>query len=658
MFAIALAIGIGPAVAAPRTATPTSSYLDLLDLHGTPESATDRSFNIFFDAGSWHGYSLPSRNAEYSGFVGPFMHDLGKGRWAGQRFAELSLRDAKTGQMLSLKPVAAHFAPGYLVRQFVASNLKVRETLFFADSRHARVRVELTSTKARAVRVSISGRVIAAPGSRMVAKHGAVVRTLADSDAKLVTRAHVDGHNASTATVTDDGYRITLTGSLRLKPQHTALVLVDQAEVPADAELAAQAVSNTAAWQKNRKRWAGYLESVSSSHLDGLSDAVARRVAVKAVETLLGNWRAPRGDLHHAGVVPSYSNPSFNGFWAWDSWKHAAALALFAPQLAREQILTMFDYQAASGMIPDCIFIDKSGNNWRDTKPPLASWAVMAVYRATGDKAFVAKMYPKLVRYHRWWYANRDHNHDGLAEYGSTDGTKVAAKWGSGMDNGVRFDHIKMLKNGPHAWSMDQASADLNAYLYAEDNDLARMAHILGNADDHALWLHKAVTLQHAIQTRLFDATAGYFFDRQLGGGLVKVYGSDGWIPLWAGAATPKQAQAVATVMMNPHKFNTFMPLPTLARDNPAFAPIKGYWRGPVWMDQALFGVEGLRRYGFTEDANALARNLVNNAKGLAHGRATFRENYDPLTGNGYQSRNFSWSAASYLLLLNGGSDE
>jgi putative isomerase len=27
-------------------------------------------------------------------------------------------------------------------------------------------------------------------------------------------------------------------------------------------------------------------------------------------------------------------------------------------------------------------------------------------------------------------------------------------------------------------------------------------------------------------------------------------------------------------------------------------------------------------------------------------------ENYDPLTGHGYQSANFSWAAASYLLLL------
>lgn len=28
-------------------------------------------------------------------------------------------------------------------------------------------------------------------------------------------------------------------------------------------------------------------------------------------------------------------------------------------------------------------------------------------------------MYPKLVAYHNWWYTNRDHNKNGIAEYGS-----------------------------------------------------------------------------------------------------------------------------------------------------------------------------------------------------------------------------------------------
>ena len=55
---------------------------------------------------------------------------------------------------------------------------------------------------------------------------------------------------------------------------------------------------------------------------------------------------------------------------------------------------------------------------------------------------------------HQWWYAERDHDHNGICEYGSTDGTLIAAAWESGMDNGVRFDDTRMLKNEMEkAWS-------------------------------------------------------------------------------------------------------------------------------------------------------------------------------------------------------------
>ena len=279
----------------------------------------------------------------------------------------------------------------------------------------------------------------------------------------------------------------------------------------------------------------------------------------------------------------------------------------------------------------------------------------MEVYPACGDRAFLAEMYDKLVRYHRWWFEARDHDHNGLAEYGSTDGTAIAAKWESGMDNAVRFDGVTMLKNGGHAWSMDQESVDLNAYLYREATELAEIADVLGKPQDASTWRQQADAMKSAIQSRMYDATLGWFFDAKLGKqGLVRVYGSEGWTPLWAGVATPAQAAAVEKTMLDPRKFATLMPFPTLAADDPHFSPAKGYWRGPVWMDQSLLGVQALRRYGYAREADAMARRLVLNAQGLAAGQATFRENYDPLTGDGYQSQNFSWSAASYLLLLRG----
>lgn len=62
------------------------------------------------------------------------------------------------------------------------------------------------------------------------------------------------------------------------------------------------------------------------------------------------------------------------------------------------------------------------GGNWneRNTKPSLAAWSVMEVYNTTQDKAWLAEMYPKLVAYHDWWLRNRDHNGNGVPEYGAT----------------------------------------------------------------------------------------------------------------------------------------------------------------------------------------------------------------------------------------------
>jgi len=630
-----------------------AQYLDVLDLHGAPRNPTDRSFNIFFDAGAWHGYSLPPAGDRSSGFIGPFVHSLAGGQWVGSRFARLVLKDPSTHAELKLMPAEAHAGPGYLVRSYTAPGLTIRQTLFFADSWRAVVKIELTASTGQEAELSVEGRAMPSNGMQLSKSDGEVTQRFGKSSSELLIQLRADAGVTSQANVAGNDYRITLDRPLHLDAGQTVTLFVDQTLVY-DGHTQAPAVDDAAAWVKNRERWAGYLKALSSSHLEGLPDNVAQQVAVKAMLTMLGNWRAARGDMHHDGVIPSYSNPDFNGFWAWDSWKHAAALAHFAPELARDQMRAMFDYQAADGMVPDCIYLDKAENNWRDTKPPLATWATLEIYRATGDRAFVTEMYDKLVRYHRWWFFARDHDHNGLAEYGSTDGTRIAAAWESGMDNAVRFDEARMVKNGEGAWSLDQESVDLNAYLYREKLDLAELADALGKTAEGKAWREQAAAMKGVIQQRMFDRAAGYFFDARLGrADLVRVYGSEGWTPLWAGVASPEQARAVTRVMLDPNKFATVMPFPTLAKDDPRFSPIKGYWRGPVWLDQAYFGVKALNRYGYEREANEMARRLVINAVGLTQ-QAPMYENYDPLTGHGYQSANFSWSAASYLLLLEG----
>jgi putative isomerase len=90
----------------------------------------------------------------------------------------------------------------------------------------------------------------------------------------------------------------------------------------------------------------------------------------------------------------------------------------------------MFDYQQPDGMIIDCVFPDTKDNNSRDSKPPLACWAVDRIYENTHDVDFIREMYPKLLRYYKWWYRDRDHDGNGICEFGCVDGTTEAAAWG------------------------------------------------------------------------------------------------------------------------------------------------------------------------------------------------------------------------------------
>ncbi len=128
----------------------------------------------------------------------------------------------------------------------------------------------------------------------------------------------------------------------------------------------------------------------------------------------------------------------------------------------------------------------------------------------------------------------------------------------------------------------------------------------------------------------MFDKETGYFYDLQIDSKdsskdkllVNRGKGTEGFIPLWANLASKEEAK------YNPDK----------------------YWRGPVWLDQALFGVEGLQNYGYTKEARDMAYKLFNNTEGLL-GDGSIRENYNPETGKGLHTTNFSWSASAYYLM-------
>ena len=469
------------------------------------------------------------------------------------------------------------------------------------------------------------------------------------------------GDEISGISVSDSAYTLNLK-TFELKPGETRELILTQSFIFPEydypnvhEDIKRSTRESEALLQSRILQKKSQLQSLFNKLRKNYQDSVYQDLVAKVVLTMQNNWRIPAGELKHSGLFPSYHYIWFHGFWAWDSWKHAVALVHYDPVLAKEQVRAMYDFMDEDGFIADCVYRDTTieNHNYRNTKPPLSAWAVWNIYDQDKDVEFAEEMYPKIKLQHKWWYANRDHDQDGLCEYGCTDGTLIAAKWESGMDNAVRFDDSQILKNSDRAYSLNQESVDLNAYLFAEKNYLAELALAIGKQQDTASLKKQADTLKYKIQNQFYDVESGWFYDTSIDGkAFIKSMGSEGWIPLWAKVASEKQAEAVRKNIMLAKNFNTKVPLQTLSASHPKFKPDGGYWRGPTWLDQAYFGVIGLRNYGFAAEADQLTHKLIHNAEGvLEHGKS-IRENYNPVTGAGLESENFSWSATHYLLLM------
>ncbi|MCD2424805.1 hypothetical protein LQ567_18630 [Niabella pedocola] len=629
----------------PALAQPRGNFANVLKLTGVLHNGQFITPSVFGDMGAWHAYALPEKES-YGGFTGPLLMDM-NGTWLAKDLAQLQIM--ANGQTLDLGTAQASlvYLPGMLQQQLVINGLDIVQQLIFASNRQALIRTVITNTG-----TADQTLVIGFKGTLL--QKNAVIT----GDAEAIQIRFGKSRNHFHIRYAGQKPAISVTGAgytagyqpVSLKKQQRITLTQEQSFYAAGEPERSTAFDFSNELKKNEARWDQYLARYFAK-APALSRA-QKQLAVKSIITLMTNWRSAFKDILHDGVFPSVSYQGFYGIWSWDSWKQAVGLASFNPALAQENIRSMFDYQDAQGMVADCIYADKSENNWRDTKAPLAAWAVWEVYGRSADKKFIQELYPKLVAYHTWWYRNRDHDQNGLCEYGSTDGTRIAAAWESGMDNAVRFDKAVMQQNNKAAWSLNQESVDLNAYLYAEKLYLAKLAIALGRAKEAMGWTKEAARLKEKINQAFYDAGRGYYYDKFAGkSALITIEGPEGWIPLWAGIAGKEQAAAVGRIMGDKDRFNTFVPLPTLAAGHPEFNPRNGYWRGPVWLDQFYFGVEGLKRYGQEALANQLTGKLLKNAQGLLADQP-IHENYHPITGQPLNAANFSWSAAHLLMLL------
>lgn len=312
--------------------------------------------------------------------------------------------------------------------------------------------------------------------------------------------------------------------------------------------------------------------------------------------------------------------------WSWDHCFNAMALRR-DPAAAADQLLTIFDHQDAFGALPD--YVDDVELEPNFVKPPVHGWAIAYLMDRGGlsDDA-VATLYEPLVRWTRWWFEHRDYRGDGVPSYNHGND--------SGWDNATVF-----------ADGVPVQSPDLLAFLALQMSALARMADLLGRADDADGWRARAAaTTERMVEHFWVD---GRFVAR--GTHDQHVVEADSLLtlmPLALGEALP-EPQRTATLQRL--REGGYLTAHGLASEPPSSDRYEsdGYWRGPIWAPSTMLLVDGLRRAGEEVLAAQVAERFV--ALCAASGMA---ENFDAVTGAGLRDRSMTWTAAVLLELLPG----
>lgn len=536
---ISAALMIPGCISHPGNESPlrAEAYKNVINRSGAPHYMLDydfdehQRFNPFFDLGAWHGHLLPNGPEGMGGFPGPALLTEEYINFMANNFDRLSLY--KNGEKVRFS-MTAYSIPGALIQRLTAPGITVKLTLRFATARTSLLETQITSDTP--LELVWDGELLEkyyakeqkpqSPPTIEQAFPDYTRQLLPTRDGLRVTFGRVRAasqlmtsgeseyqiHKSLPQQTTVNGHRFiakaTISGSTTFYTTYSHLLTA--AEVQQEQSKIASILADPQRYMSaSAQRWENYLDQgLSNPH----ATQTQERVAVKAIETLNANWRGAAGAMKFDSVTPSVTGRWFSGnqTWPWDTWKQAYAMAHFNPNVAKDNIRAVFAFQIQpddplrpwdAGFIPDLIAYNPSperggdGSNWneRNTKPSLAAWAVMEVYNTTGDKQWLAEMYPKLVAYHDWWLRNRDHNGNGVPEYGATrdkahntpDGQMLfTVKRGqhqqklAGLNNynrvvrSGRFDSIEIPAQVAASW--ESGRDDAAAFGFIDPDQLAR----------------------------------------------------------------------------------------------------------------------------------------------------------------------------------------
>jgi mannosylglycerate hydrolase MGH1-like protein len=374
-------------------------------------------------------------------------------------------------------------------------------------------------------------------------------------------------------------------------------------------------------------------------------------VISEAERVLRQNWIEGKRD----GAPFAYTQPSPRRYpwqWYWDSCFAAIVWRRFDRGRSRAELESLLAAQRGDGFIGHTVFWNRPVSLGRlpfynvtsrralqteTIQPPLLAWAWRI---AVGDPSAE----PRIAAQADWLAAHRDLEGDGLLWIVQPDE--------SGLDSSPKFDPV---------WGR-RANGRIGFPCLVRHNrrlgfDARRVRDgggpVLCEVLVNTLWSLSLQALGRpsvtpALVERLWDERRGAFLDEaQPGGARPNVLTCAALAPL----ALPDLPEAIGRRLVEEHllreeEFLTPVAPPSVAVSEPSYepsggrGPIRRYWCGPTWINTAWLVWLGMRRLGYEQEANRIARGLIGAVE-----REGLREYYDPRDGSGLGAPDFAWSA-------------
>ena len=281
---------------------------------------------------------------------------------------------------------------------------------------------------------------------------------------------------------------------------------------------------------------------------------------------------------------------------------------------------------------------------------PLYLILLAAVYRLTGDLAFVGSLRDNALLALEWLDRYGDRDGDGYVEYTPDGGTGLANHgWKDSFDS-VQFSDGTLARP-------PIALCEVQGYAYAARIGMAEVFERLGESRRAARLRSDAAKLRNRFERDFWLPDQEYYAlaldaDKRP----VDAITSNPGHLLWTGIVNEERARLVARRLVSPELFSGWG-VRTMATSERGYNPLS-YHNGSVWPHDTSLIVTGLVRYGLTEEAAQLTEGLLA-ALDHAHDHrlpevfAGFDRSEAPFpVDHPMTSRPQAWAAGSILLLL------